>query len=77
MTHVSHIHAYTGDVNDVLQPSRNLVAAGYAMYGASTILVLATHKGVNGFTLDVGRGEFLLVFLSLEGCLLVNLSICS
>lgn len=49
-----------GDVNDVLQPSRNLVAAGYAMYGASTILVLATHKGVNGFTLDVGRGEFLL-----------------
>eukprot|EP00802_Teleaulax_amphioxeia_P015241 Tamp_15328.p1 GENE.Tamp_15328~~Tamp_15328.p1 ORF type:complete len:403 (+),score=50.44 Tamp_15328:61-1209(+) len=49
-----------GNVQDVLQPSRNLLAAGYAMYGASTILVLATRNGVNGFTLDVGCGEFML-----------------
>ena len=36
-------------------PPRNLIAAGYAMYGASTILVLASRAtGVNGFTLDTG-----------------------
>ena len=39
----THTHPHTHT-----QPSRNWVAAGYAMYGASTILVLATHNGVNG-----------------------------
>ena len=50
-----------GELSDVLQPAKNLVAAGYAMYGASTILVLATKAtGVNGFTLDTGIGEFIM-----------------
>ena len=36
------------------------VAAGYLMYGSSTILVFTSGKGVNGFTLDPGIGEYLL-----------------
>nr|XP_033783898.1 fructose-1,6-bisphosphatase 1-like [Geotrypetes seraphini] len=46
---------------DALQPGRNLVAAGYALYGSATMLVLATDCGVNGFMLDPAIGEFLLV----------------
>lgn len=42
----------TGEISDVLRPGREMVAAGYAMYGSFTILVLATSQGVNGFTLD-------------------------
>lgn len=51
-----------GRIEDVLQPGRNLVAAGYILYGASTMLVYATDKakGVHGFTLDPAIGEFLL-----------------
>lgn len=41
-----------GTVQDVLRPGREMVAAGYAMYGSFTILVLATAQGVNGYTLD-------------------------
>lgn len=37
---------------DVLQSGRNMVAAGYALYGSATMLVLSTGNGVNGFTLD-------------------------
>jgi fructose-1,6-bisphosphatase len=39
---------------DALQPGRNLVAAGYALYGSATMVVLALGKGsgVNGFMLD-------------------------
>jgi len=37
---------------DVLRPGREMVAAGYCMYGSSTNLVLATANGVNGYTLD-------------------------
>uniref|UniRef100_A0A287D883 Fructose-bisphosphatase 1 n=1 Tax=Ictidomys tridecemlineatus TaxID=43179 RepID=A0A287D883_ICTTR len=37
---------------DALQPGRNLVAAGYALYGSATMLVLATESGVNCFMLD-------------------------
>ena len=43
-----------------LQPGRNQVAAGYVVYGSSTMLVYTTGKGVNGFTLDPSIGEFLL-----------------
>ncbi|MEM6783350.1 MAG: class 1 fructose-bisphosphatase [Bacteroidota bacterium] len=43
-----------------LQPGRNQVAAGYVVYGSSTILVYTTGNGVNGFTLDPSIGEFLL-----------------
>ena len=52
----------TGEVtmDEVLQPGRNQVAAGYILYGPSTMLVLSTGQGVHGFTLDPGVGEFLL-----------------
>jgi fructose-1,6-bisphosphatase I len=43
---------------DFLQPGRNQVAAGYMVYGSSTMLVYATRRGVNGFTLDPSIGEF-------------------
>src|SRR6476660_3899700 len=45
---------------DFLQPGRNQVAAGYMVYGSSTMLVYATRRGVNGFTLDPSIGEFCL-----------------
>lgn len=43
-----------------LQPGVRQVAAGYALYGSSTILVLTTGNGVHGFTLDQNVGEFIL-----------------
>ncbi|MEE6511157.1 hypothetical protein FKM82_017615 [Ascaphus truei] len=46
---------------DALQPGRNIVAAGYALYGSATMMVLATECGVNGFMLDPAIGEFILV----------------
>ncbi|XP_074809258.1 fructose-1,6-bisphosphatase 1 isoform X2 [Natator depressus] len=46
---------------DALQPGRNLVAAGYALYGSATMLVLAIESGVNCFMLDPAIGEFILV----------------
>ncbi|KAE8633244.1 hypothetical protein XENTR_v10001824 [Xenopus tropicalis] len=46
---------------DALQPGRNIVAAGYALYGSATMLVLATECGVNCFMLDPAIGEFILV----------------
>lgn len=49
-----------GTVEDFLQPGRNLVAAGYVIYGSSTMLVYSTGNGVSGFTLDPSVGEFLL-----------------
>lgn len=45
---------------DFLQPGRNQVAAGYIVYGSSTMMVYATRRGVNGFTLDPSIGEFTL-----------------
>lgn len=45
---------------DFLQKGRNQVAAGYIVYGSSTMLVYATKRGVNGFTLDPSIGEFCL-----------------
>jgi fructose-1,6-bisphosphatase I len=43
---------------DFLQPGIRQVAAGYIVYGSSTMLVYATRRGVNGFTLDPSIGEF-------------------
>ncbi|MEO6537415.1 MAG: class 1 fructose-bisphosphatase [Ferruginibacter sp.] len=43
---------------DFLQPGNQQVAAGYVIYGSSTMLVYATKRGVNGFTLDQSIGEF-------------------
>lgn len=45
---------------DFLQAGKNQVAAGYIVYGSSTMLVYATRRGVNGFTLDPSIGEFCL-----------------
>ena len=45
---------------DALQPGRHQIAAGYSLYGASTMLVFTLGAGVNGFTLDNGLGEFIL-----------------
>ena len=52
--------ARRGRVEDALQPPRDLVAAGYVLYGASTMLVYTTGEGVHGFTLNPEYGEFLL-----------------
>lgn len=49
-----------GRVEDCLQPGSELVAAGYVLYGSSTMLVYSTGQGVHGFTLDPSIGEFLL-----------------
>ncbi len=46
--------------NDFLQKGTEQVAAGYIIYGSSTMLVYTTGKGVNGFTLDPSFGEFCL-----------------
>lgn len=45
---------------DFLQPGTKQVAAGYMIYGSSTMMVYATRRGVNGFTLDQSIGEFTL-----------------
>ncbi|MEO8416068.1 MAG: class 1 fructose-bisphosphatase [Ginsengibacter sp.] len=50
----------TVTIKDFLQPGVRQVAAGYIIYGSSTILVYATKRGVNGFTLDQSIGEFCL-----------------
>jgi fructose-1,6-bisphosphatase I len=47
-------------LQDVLQKGTEQVAAGYVIYGSSTMLVYTTGKGVNGFTLDPSIGEFCL-----------------
>ena len=49
-----------GSLEDCLQPGHRQVAAGYVMYGSSTVLVYTTGSGVHGFTLDPSIGEFLL-----------------
>ena len=47
-------------LEDMLQPGTDQIAAGYVLYGSSTMLVYTTGKGVNGFTLDPSIGEFCL-----------------
>ncbi len=47
-------------LQDFLQKGADLVAAGYVLYGTSTLLVYTTGRGVNGFTLDPSIGEFCL-----------------
>jgi fructose-1,6-bisphosphatase I len=47
-------------MEDYLQPGRDIVAAGYILYGPSTIMVYSVGRGVHGFTLDQTVGEFLL-----------------
>ncbi|GFZ44158.1 D-fructose-1,6-bisphosphate 1-phosphohydrolase [Saitozyma sp. JCM 24511] len=50
----------SGGIEDVLRPGKDMVAAGYTMYGSSCNLVLSTGQGVHGFTLDESLGEFIL-----------------
>jgi fructose-1,6-bisphosphatase I len=47
-------------VNEALRPGRDVIAAGYALYGPSTVLVLSTGHGVHVFTMDPNIGEFFL-----------------
>jgi len=47
-------------VNEALRPGRDVIAAGYALYGPSTLMVLTTGQGVHVFTLDPNIGEFFL-----------------
>jgi fructose-1,6-bisphosphatase I len=49
-----------GNLEDFLQQGTEQIAAGYVIYGSSTMLVYTTGKGVNGFTLDPSIGEFCL-----------------
>jgi len=49
-----------GELADLLQPGVAQVAAGYVIYGSSTMMVYTTGQGVHGFTLDPMLGEFLL-----------------
>jgi fructose-1,6-bisphosphatase I len=49
-----------GDLADLLQPGIRQAAAGYVVYGSSTMLVYTTGQGAHGFTLDPSVGEFLL-----------------
>lgn len=53
-------------VKDLLKPGTELVAAGYALYDAATMIVLSTGLGVNGFTLDPMIGEFMLTHPDLK-----------
>lgn len=47
-------------LEDIMQPGREQVAAGYVLYGSSTMLVYTTGCGVNGFTYENSLGEFFL-----------------
>jgi fructose-1,6-bisphosphatase I len=49
-----------GTLEDMLQAGSEQIAAGYVIYGASTMLVYTTGRGVHAFTLDPSIGEFLL-----------------
>lgn len=49
-----------GTLGDMLQPGFKQVAAGYVVYGSSTMMVYTTGQGAHGFTLDPSIGEFLL-----------------
>lgn len=53
-------------VSDFLQPGSTQVAAGYALYSSSTMLVLTVGNGTHGFTLDREIGEFLLTHPNLQ-----------
>ena len=53
-------------VADFLQPGSAQVAAGYALYGSSTMLVLTIGNGTHGFTLDREIGEFLLTHPNMQ-----------
>ncbi|MET0340108.1 MAG: class 1 fructose-bisphosphatase [Polyangiales bacterium] len=55
-----------GSAEDLLQPGHKQVAAGYVIYGSSTMLVYSTGHGVHGFTLDPSVGEFFLSHVNIR-----------
>ncbi len=54
------------ELNDFLQAGTQQICAGYALYGTSTMLVLTTGNGVNGFTLDKKANQFVLTHLNMQ-----------
>jgi len=50
----------SGEALDLLQPGHKQIAAGYILYGSSTMLIYTIGKGVHAFTLDPSLGEFIL-----------------
>jgi len=56
----------TPTLADFLQPGTAQICAGYALYGTSTMLVVTTGKGVNGFTLDKASNTFYLTHPSMQ-----------
>jgi fructose-1,6-bisphosphatase I len=57
---VSEDGGRAGTREDCLQAGKNLIGAGYVVYGSGTMLVYSTGNGVHGFTLDPSLGEFIL-----------------
>jgi len=55
-----------GTLDDCLQPGRNMVVAGYMIYGSSTMFVYTSGHGAHGFTLDTSIGEFLLTHPNIQ-----------
>ena len=55
-----------GTLEDCLQKGSDQVAAGYIIYGSSTMLVFTTGNGVNGYTLDPSVGEFILSHIDIK-----------
>lgn len=58
--HKMGARAETPTHDDVMQPARNLVAAGYALFGSCTVLMFSVGDGVHCFTLDPSLNEFIL-----------------
>jgi fructose-1,6-bisphosphatase I/sedoheptulose-1,7-bisphosphatase len=61
-----HEHSEAPCAGDYLQPGLRQVAAGYAIYGPATMLVISVGKGTHGFTLDREIGNFILTHPELQ-----------
>ena len=61
-----HEHSEAPCAGDYLQPGLKQVAAGYAIYGPATMLVISVGKGTHGFTLDREIGNFILTHPELQ-----------
>jgi fructose-1,6-bisphosphatase len=63
---LEHAGEQAPETADFLQPGRRQVAAGYAIYGPATMLVLTVGRGTHGFTLDREIGNFILTHSDLQ-----------
>ena len=59
-------HDHSVDEDDFLQPGRDQVAAGYAIYGSQTLMVLTTGHGTHCFTLDPELGSWILTHENMQ-----------